>query len=76
MEIYDHEKGYVRVVPYMSKVGDVVAVVKGGRVPFVLQTSRARAASYRLGGECYVHGIMNGEGISLQRVVEKELRLH
>ena len=70
------KKGYVGVVPNMARIGDVIAILKGGRVPFILQESVVRPGAFRLVGECYVHGLMNGEGLSLQGVVEREFRLH
>jgi hypothetical protein len=70
------ERGYVGVVPNMARIGDVVAILKGGRVPFILQESVARPGAFRLVGECYIHCMMNGEGLSLQGVVESKFRLH
>ncbi|PMD47662.1 hypothetical protein L207DRAFT_415975, partial [Hyaloscypha variabilis F] len=70
------KKGYVGVVPNMAQRGDTIAIFKGGMVPFILQRSTQRLQTSRLIGECYVHGIMNGEGLSLQDVVESEFRLH
>jgi hypothetical protein len=38
--------------------GDVVSVLRGGNVPFVLR--QRHEVSYGLVGEAYVHGIMDG----------------
>lgn len=70
------KNGYVGVVPNMTKVGDVVAILKGGRVPFVLRRSGERDGAFRLVGECYVHCLMNGEGLSLPGIREGEFLLH
>jgi hypothetical protein len=70
------KKGYVGVVPTMAQVGNLVAILKGGRVPFVLQKSEERDGAFRLIGECYVHCLMNGEGLLLPGVAEREFRLH
>ena len=51
-------KGYFALVPAESKVGDKVAILKGGKLPLIM---RAKGNVYRLIGESYVHGIMNGE---------------
>jgi hypothetical protein len=51
-------KGYLAAVPFTAKVGDCIAVLAGGRLPFVL---RPTGNHYRLVGPCYVHGIMDGE---------------
>lgn len=70
------KRGYVGVVPGLSKVGDVVAIVKGGCVPFIVRESKDRLGKWRLVGECYVHGIMKGEGLWLPGVTEKTFILH
>lgn len=50
--------GYLAAVPYITEVGDCIALLSGGRFPFVL---RPIGDHYCLIGPCYVHGIMNGE---------------
>lgn len=69
-------KGYVGVVPYITQVGNLVSIVKGAQVPFVLQTSATRPQCFRLIGECYINGLMNGEGLSSQNIVGREFSLH
>jgi hypothetical protein len=68
--------GFVGVVPNMADIGDAVTILKGGLVPFILRKSVERPGAFRLVGECYIHGIMHGEGLSLPGVVESEFRLH
>lgn len=70
------KKGYVGTVPNLARAGDVVAITKGGRVPFILWESTTRLRAFQLVGECYVHGMMNGEGFSLPGVVETTFRFH
>ncbi|KAF1996938.1 hypothetical protein P154DRAFT_607356 [Amniculicola lignicola CBS 123094] len=70
------KRGYVGVVPNIASVGDVVVILKGGRVPFVLHASETRFGALRLVGECYIHSIMNGEGLLLPGVAESKFRLH
>ncbi|UPX11197.1 uncharacterized protein EKO05_0001817 [Ascochyta rabiei] len=62
------KRGFAGVVPPLSQVGDNVAIMKGGCVPFVLRESGEK---WRLVGECYVHGIMKGEGLWLPGVTER-----
>lgn len=52
-------KRYIGLVPASSRVGDRIAILKGGAVPFVLR--QAADGCWALVGECYVHGIMHGE---------------
>lgn len=52
--------GYYVLGPKIMEPGDVVCVLYGGNLPFYL---RPWGSKYLLVGECYVHGIMNGEMI-------------
>lgn len=59
------QKRYMGLVPRGTQVGDQVCLM-GGDIPFVVRPQRGRSASdgvvvYQLVGECYVHGIMNGQ---------------
>jgi hypothetical protein len=42
------------------EVGDEVAFFPGATVPFVIR-SQPGNSKYLLVGDCYVHGLMNGE---------------
>ena len=51
-------KGYLGLVPFETERDDLVCVLLGGEMPFIL---RPKGNYYTLVGECYVHGIMDGE---------------
>jgi hypothetical protein len=70
--------GYVGVVVVlnMADIGDVVTIPKCGLVPFILRKSVEIPEAFRFVGECYIHGIMHGEGLSLPGVVENDFHLH
>ncbi|KAK3381247.1 heterokaryon incompatibility protein-domain-containing protein [Podospora didyma] len=53
-------KGYIGQVPKSSRAGDVVCVIEGVAVPFVF---RASSGGYKVIGQCYLHGIMEGEAL-------------
>ncbi|EHK48139.1 hypothetical protein TRIATDRAFT_298334 [Trichoderma atroviride IMI 206040] len=57
------KKGYFGLGPQKLEPGDRVAVLFGSGVPFVLRKCPAIAGrrAWRIIGECYVHGIMQGE---------------
>jgi hypothetical protein len=59
------KKGYFGLGPQKSEPGDRIAVLFGSGVPFVLRKcpSRSGTRAWRIIGECYVHGIMQGEVI-------------
>jgi hypothetical protein len=51
-------KGYVGMTHYQSEMGDLICLIQGASVPMVL---RPCEGGFRLIGDAYVHGIMNGE---------------
>jgi hypothetical protein len=54
-------QGYIGLGPgYLAK-GDVVCILFGGTVPFILRAQQSDYGGYRVVGEAYVHGIMDGE---------------
>lgn len=59
------KKGYFGLGPQKSEPGDRVAVPLGSGVPFVLRkcVSATGKRAWKIVGECYVHGIMQGEVI-------------
>ncbi|KAK4059476.1 hypothetical protein Trihar35433_10752 [Trichoderma harzianum] len=59
------KKGYFGLGPQKSEPGDRVAVLFGSGVPFVLRkcVSATGKRAWKIVGECYVHGIMQGEVI-------------
>jgi hypothetical protein len=46
----------------MMQIGDKICVLFGGEVLFIL---RPAGETYRLVGECYVHGLMSGEAMAM-----------
>lgn len=56
------EKGYLGLVPRQAGIGDRVCVLVGCHVPFVVrEEADGPEERFRLVGECYVHGVMDGE---------------
>jgi hypothetical protein len=69
------EQGYMCLVSAQAQVGDIVFVLAGGSMPFVL---RSHGCDYFLVGECYVHGLMDGEALDFLkdgRAKGKEVRI-
>ena len=54
------QEGHMGLGPRDIEPGDVVCILLGSQVPFVL---RAANDHYMLLGECYCHGIMEGEAV-------------
>ncbi|KAG4287373.1 hypothetical protein FPRO06_05025 [Fusarium proliferatum] len=53
--------GYLCMLPWPARVGDRIALLRGGRTPYVL---RKAGEKWKIIGDCYVHGIMSGEAWS------------
>ena len=58
--LFSTEKGYIGLGPPHCRPGDIVCILFGGEVPFVLRPVEGR---YQLVGDAYVHGIMEGEAL-------------
>ena len=54
-------KGRIGWVPKKGKEGDVIAVAIGSEIPIVLRPRGEE--EYEVVGACYIHGIMDGEGL-------------
>lgn len=60
-------EGRIGLVPHNALAGDLVVVLHGAQVPFVIRPSAATGGrQYELVGECYVHGLMDGEALNLR----------
>jgi hypothetical protein len=66
------KKRFVGLVPDAAKVGDRICLLHGGRVPFVL---RRQEKGFSLVGECYVHGLMKGEALKREGLLEIAFQL-
>lgn len=54
--------GYIGIGPADTKAGDTVCILNGGQTPYVVRG--VDGARWNFIGECYVHGIMDGEVLS------------
>ncbi|KAK1751248.1 heterokaryon incompatibility protein-domain-containing protein [Echria macrotheca] len=69
-------KGFLALAPKDAREGDLVSIFAGGKVPYVLRRAAGQGAGtekYRLVGEGYLHGFMDGEiwasQVGLQEIV-------
>lgn len=56
-------KGYIGLAPWNAREGDVVAVLLGGKMPYLLRPRGSDCTDYTFVGETYVHGLMEGEAM-------------
>lgn len=55
-------KGFLGLAQSGVRLGNTVVVLYGGKTPYLLQ--KVRSKGFRFVGECYVHGLMNGEALT------------
>jgi hypothetical protein len=60
--LFTSSKGYMGLGPKISKPGDLVCVLGGGIIPILLRPANGY---FQVVGECYIHGIMEGEAVQL-----------
>jgi hypothetical protein len=63
------QKGYLGLAPEMSQKGDVICILFGSNVPVILRPVNGAGSGQNTHwawvGECYVHGIMDGEAMKM-----------
>lgn len=77
--------GYIGFVPPLASEDDVICLIQGAQVPFVLRPAQISGSysvspsvrKYQLVGEAYVHGVMDGEliGREMEEVKMQELEI-
>lgn len=58
--------GHMGLGPRTAQVGDLVYLLLGGEGPFILRP-KEQTGTFQFIGECYVHGLMKGEGLVAAR---------
>jgi hypothetical protein len=66
-------KRYLRWVPHTAAAGDIICIFSGSEVPFFLRADGTD--HYTLIGECYLHGIMDGEAIAIGDLVKQSFKI-
>jgi hypothetical protein len=64
------KKGYLALVPGTARVNDEIALLCGGRTPYVI---RREGIYWQFIGETYVHGIMYGEAWRQEEIQKIEI---
>jgi hypothetical protein len=64
-------RGYVGLGPEHLLEGDVICILYGGTVPFILRPRGEEMGGYYVAGEAYVDGIMDGEYMDTNPKIEE-----
>jgi hypothetical protein len=65
--------GYMGWAPAGAQKGDIVCIFLGGDVPFIIRP--LSDGHYHLLGDCYIHGIMEGQAMEWSHVKTEIIRL-
>jgi hypothetical protein len=60
------------LVPELTELEDKICILSGASVPFVL---REEGNHWVLVGESYIHGIMDGEGVTTFKASGREMEM-
>ncbi|EON65766.1 hypothetical protein W97_05005 [Coniosporium apollinis CBS 100218] len=67
----DAQHEWLGSAPVDAEVGDTIAILAGGKVPYILRQKEVNGERvFHFIGDAYVHGIMNGEGMALGEMEE------
>jgi hypothetical protein len=68
---------WIGLAPMASQVGDEIFILRGCTVPVVLRRQEEGDGNkfFQLVGECYVHGMMDGEVAEIATAIEEEIEL-
>jgi hypothetical protein len=62
------EAGHLALVPGETRLDDEVWLLRGGKLPFILR--RVDGGDFELIGDCYIHGVMDGEKFEEEKCVK------
>jgi hypothetical protein len=57
------DDGQIGLCPSGTRQGDIVAILHGGRVPYILRAKNE--SEFYFIGECFLQGFMNGEAFNV-----------
>lgn len=57
--------GFLGVASDSVKIGDKLTLLPGAEFPILLRRCPRRGDEYKFVGECYIHGLMNGQGMAI-----------
>ena len=67
-------RDFLGLAPEVCRKGDLICILYGCSVPIILRKRHTNpfANHYEFIGECYVHGLMDGEALAIQRKEHRE----
>jgi hypothetical protein len=65
------QKGFMGLAGQLAKEGDEIAILLGAGIPFVIR--KGEHGRYSIVGDCYIHGIMEGEALAMDEWNVKDI---
>jgi hypothetical protein len=69
------ERQYLGWVPGDAAPGDIICILLGAETPYILRPDENDSKYYKLVGETYIHGIMQGEALKWDRILRREFKI-
>ncbi|KAJ0373557.1 hypothetical protein COL26b_008279 [Colletotrichum chrysophilum] len=74
----DLEHHFMSTLPWNAEIEDYIVLLEGFRTPFVLRKTKTESGAgqveeYKVVGDCYVHGVMDGELLRWADEVDEKL---
>ena len=66
-------KWYYLIIPNTAEIGDSIWALSGGQALYILREVDRELMQYHFIGECYAHGLMDGEVVRMLRVGEASM---
>ena len=66
---FSSRNGFLGLGPKRAEPGDMICIFMGGQTPYIIR--RGEGGRYRLIGDAYVHGIMDGEFMEQDPEIER-----
>lgn len=73
--IFATKRGYIGTASPDVAVGDIVCVLYGGQVPYIMRLHDNADRRHQFIGDCYVEGMMFGEGTELDDIEERDFAI-
>jgi hypothetical protein len=66
---------YLGWVPRGTEKGDLICVIHGGEAPYILRPDPQGQGHYHIMGDCYIHGIMEGQAMARSDLIQQEFHI-
>ena len=66
--MFNTKRGLIGIGPPYIQSGDLICIIIGAQTPFLVRKGTSapeETPMYEVVGDCYVHGLMNGEGLGM-----------